>query len=266
MDMLNKYPDIWIDGVSASSLGIRLQGPLQLDPLTPRVDVISVPGRNGDVINSDGSFANRRARVTAYVYRPDFVQKSLGVIYKWIFGASTYRELVSSGDLEHYYRARVVNGGEVSDKIGKLLPFTIEFDCEPIRYSRDAEEYIEIPMGAGIYNASTVNAYPIYKIYYRNFPDHWVGQPLVMAHIFLRDSSNEDVGEIGIQIRSAPTASSGTVIFDSKTFGSEFSPDAATHPLRVVSSNGAPLTPGVQFFYWGDTIEKIEMIPRWCEL
>jgi phage-related protein len=148
-----KY-DLWFDGQSGHDIGIRMQGGLALSCPVPRVQTFQIPGRNGDLHISDGTFENRVASADCYVYKKDQVERAFRAIYAWAFGSGEYRRLVSDEDPEHYLMARVANGADVAAKVKAMAPFSLQFDCMPQRFltSGDApivltgmdEEQIEV--------------------------------------------------------------------------------------------------------------------------
>ena len=147
-----KY-SLWFGGVSSRDLGIEMQGGLTLSCPIPRVTTYQVPGRNGDLHISDGTFENRTAVAECYVYRKDHLETAFRGIYGWAFGDGGYQRLVSDDDPEHYLMARVANGGDVAAKIRRLSPFSLEFDCMPQRFLTCGDDAIEL---VGAYGTATL--------------------------------------------------------------------------------------------------------------
>jgi predicted phage tail component-like protein len=134
--MDNKYT-IYLDGESSEEVGLLFPSPLKLSSPIPRVKRYTVPGRNGDVIISDGSFENRTATVQACLYEDRenyFVKSKIAKLNEWLFSSLDYRKLTTSDDPSHYIMARVSNGPEISAKSIKVASFTIKFDCKPQRF------------------------------------------------------------------------------------------------------------------------------------
>ena len=292
MDTLNKYPDIWIDGVSASSLGIRLQGPLQLDPLTPKVDVISVPGRNGDVVQTDNTFANRAGRVSAFVYQPEFVQTQFAEVYRWLFSSMGYRKVVSSGDPEHYLMGRITNAGEIVDRLNRLAPFTIEFDFAPLRYLNASNTTVESDeYRTEFCNFTPFDLYPVYKVYYQNPLAAWQdkGQPtdtvldFGLVSIYHDDGTYMGALSVTLRVSDRPNSDPDGHYFMYDSFTQQVTCDDQLNGKSLSfypPSGGLKLKPGGHRIYFkgnvpfGDNEDatlqsyftKIEITPRWAEI
>ena len=292
MDMLNKYPDIWIDGVSASCLGIRLQGPLQLDPLTPRVDVISVPGRNGDVVQTDNTFANRAGRVSAYIYQPEFVQTQFAEVYRWLFSSLSYRKVVSSGDPDHYLMGRITNAGEIVDRLNKLAPFTIEFDFAPLRFWNASNTTVEsTSRPLEFCNFMKTPMYPIYKVYYQNPLYAWQdkGNPINTVIDFglisIYDEAEKYITAFSatLQTYDRPVSDPDGHYFTYDSFTQQVTCDDEKNGTNLSfypPSGGLVINPGRHKFYFNGSVPygdnyaaelisyftKIEITPRWAEI
>lgn len=141
--MANEYT-IYLDYESSTNAGLIILSPLKLSPLVPRIKRYSVPGRNGDVIISDGTFENRTATVQACMYvdgRGEYIKEKLANLNEWLFSYLGYRRLETADDPNHYLMARVSNGPEIAAKATKAATFTIKFDCKPQRFINDSYTY-----------------------------------------------------------------------------------------------------------------------------
>lgn len=164
--MANDYT-IHLDGISSEKAGILIFSPLKLSAPVPRVKKFTVPGRNGDVYISDGSFENRTATVQACLYegRENFYVKSkIAYLNEWLFSSTGYRKLVTADDPLHYLMARVANGPEIAAKATNEATFTIKFDCKPQRYLNDRDIDVRTSI---IFNSNTsFPTKPLLKIVY----------------------------------------------------------------------------------------------------
>ena len=94
------------------------------------------------------------------------MKENLGEITAWLFGNSRgYKKLMTSDDLDHYFLARVKNAAEVADRIRRLLPFNIEFDCKPLKYDILGENAVIFTGEGNLYNKYFEPSRPIITVY-----------------------------------------------------------------------------------------------------
>ena len=166
--MANDYR-ITLDGVSSDEAGILIFSPLKLSAPVPRVKKFTVPGRNGDVYISDGSYENRTATVQACLYegRENFYVKSkIAYLNEWLFSSTGYRKLVTADDPLHYLMARVANGPEIEAKATNEATFTIKFDCKPQRYLNKETDVVVGSRGIIFSSGTSFPTKPLLKIVY----------------------------------------------------------------------------------------------------
>ena len=250
--MASKY-EIWFNGKSNADFGIKLQGDLQISAAVPNVEVVSIAGRNGDLVYADGTFKNRTATVSGYIYRKDMVKAVYGHIVEWLFdGGNGYKKLVTSDDLEHFMLARVKNAAEVVDRIRRLLPFEIVFDCKPQRFLVSGEEKIELFYNTRVENPTIFTTKPLYKIYGSG------------SGYLTVNGSGVNAGQGGLDIYNLIDyiyydAESDVAWYDKALEEGELPPTARIDGDLSFGKGENYLT------YTGDIV-KVEVIPRWWEL
>ncbi len=282
--MVTPINDLWIDGVSASSLGIRLQGPLELSALQPKVEVVSVPGKDGELVFPDGSFNNREGTVAAYVYSHELVQKSMTEIYQWLFGSLGYRKIVTSGDPDHFLNARIVNAGEIIDRINRLAPFTIRLSCEPRRYLHDEGNEIQLVgdqrIRQTVLNPCQTDVFPLFKIHYTNPLPLFESNGAFVGAMYIDGLDMFVI--MGLNGQPLQQANGGYFYYDAALriaySPPEFSQYEKYFSFRM-SETPIKLSPGEHEIYFNGVLKvpgleatlvsnfpKIEISPRWYEL
>lgn len=240
-----KY-EIWFDGKSNRDFGIKLQGDLKISEIVPNEETVTVLGRNGTLVYSDGTYQNRIATISGYVYKDDFVKENLGEITTWLFGNSRgYKKLMTSDDLDHYFLARVKNAAEVADRIRRLLPFNIEFDCKPQRFLVSGDEMIFSRGGIVINNQTAFASHPLLHF--------------IVGEIF---SSSFKINDAYFSFDNM----TGNFYFDTETFA-VYADDGSKSSGRVLTH----YNDDVGFASGWNRIEApdsfaIEIYPRWWEL
>lgn len=262
---MEKY-NLWFDGISAETLGIRLTGPMQISAPEPKVTTYTVPGRNGDLHIYDGSYKNRTATVEAYVYSPDMVKRAFGRINEWLFNSFGYRKLVTDDDREHYMLARVVNGAEIAARIRKIAPFQLKFDCKPQRFLFAGEEVTAlIPDVLGreikIHNPTAFPAKPICRV---------DGLDLSHTHVDPTYKGTLTVGDYELEVTGLGYSEDpwgnfkNYIHYDAEA---EYAyHDSENVNDKVYAPKGLSINGGDQVVTMTGDIARVEFIPRWWEL
>lgn len=155
--MLDNY-DFTLDGFSALQAGIRLQKPVSLATAVPIYDEAQVAGRSGTLVSFTGAYKNRKAQASCFaLYNPSddpeedkTLMEVISSANGLLFSSIGYRRLMVSYDTDHYLRARVSNGSEIQQRMERLNPFRIEFDCMPQRFLTSGEDPVEITTSGDI--------------------------------------------------------------------------------------------------------------------
>lgn len=252
--MKDKYT-IWLDGKSNSDAGIVISSPLKLDGAVPNVKTHSIPGRNGDLHIYDGSFKNRKASVSAYVYSKDGVKYSFSRVNEWIWGAKGYRRLETDDDLDHFMLARITNAAAVDARIRKIAPFAINFDCKPQRFLKSGEEEIFVESGMRIYNPTSFPARPIIKI--------------AFADLSMKPGSPGDgrvvLGDSVINVTGMQYGTGNNLEYDSENDNAASS-SGLNRNQHLSISGDVVLPEGETTITFDGGIIAVRIIPRWWEI
>lgn len=234
----------YIDGVDARSLGIRLQKPISFSAPVPVVESIQVPGRNGDLIYETGAFENREGVANCFCLGND-VEMQIRAVNKFLFSAPGYRRLETSDDPYHFWLARVSNGAMLEQRMRKLAPFEIVFDCKPQRFLKSGEiktSFIPSDEKYVFYNQTGFNAKPIIKAY----------------------GSGDSVIEIGEYTVEISESGYSPIVLDCD---SQNAYSAYTNLNKYVNAPEFPvLVPGENEISISGLITVLEITPRWWEL
>lgn len=133
------------------------------------VDVVSVPGRNGDLIFDNGRYKNLDRVYTIQVTGVANAQNLINALTK----ANGYQELEDDYDTTVYYMARLKNRPRVTQFVGNAVLLTVTFDRKPQRFLKSGRDtpvtgtYIgntQIPNGHWFVNYTDDRVYGIIKI------------------------------------------------------------------------------------------------------
>ena len=212
--------DFSLDGVSAKSLGIHLQNPVEIGEAEPVTESVQIPGRNGTLAFETGAFYNRKGTASCFALSQGVVSK-MANINRFLLPSGGYRRLELNCDEEHFMLARVKNGARLSQRMRVLAPFEIEFDIKPQRFLKEGENTLSFTeSGRDLENPYGFVALPIIKVYGSGEGSFYVGGYVVtikdMTDFLIFDSETQNAynssGNQNLYISAAefPVISPGT--------------------------------------------------------
>ncbi len=206
------------------------------------IELISVPGRNGDLVKDNGRYKNISLPYGMTLVKKDNRSFSdlIAGVKRWLSG-SEYNVLWDSYD-PRYFRYAVVEGGlNIDSELRDCGEFTLNFNCKPYRYSFDGQKAVNIPAaGAQLFNPEDMPAKPYMKIYGN--------------------------GDISVHINSS------TVTFTGISEYIEIDSEIMNAYKGIVVSNNImtgvfpELIPGINTISFTGNVSGAEIIPRWCAL
>ncbi len=107
----------------------------------------SIPGRDGDLIQTNGRFPN--LQVTYTVFLPARSQTELSekmtAVKAWLYTEpDRYHELTDTYDTQTFRRAVLHTQLDVEDQLRKLGVFTVSFSCLPFKYLLSGQHEISV--------------------------------------------------------------------------------------------------------------------------
>lgn len=156
----------YIDGVDARSVGICLQRPVDFSEPIPICTTEQIPGRNGHVIFDEGSYENRTGTAECFALSPKDVSSKIRDINEFLLsGNHGYRKLETSDDPDYFWLARIQNGARTEQRMRRLAPFEITFDCKPQKFAKSGTSVVFVENGGTLYNSYGFDALPIISVY-----------------------------------------------------------------------------------------------------
>ena len=151
---------IW-NGKDCRSMGVIQRGPAAVVRPEERVKHVEIPGRSGDLTETEGeNIFNSYIQTVSISVRGGFRVRE---VYKWLRGAGY---VTFSGEPDRRQAARVI--GAISlNRVSRNIDHwagEVQFYCQPLK-----EKLHEVPQeitasGTATENAGDVNAKPVYKV------------------------------------------------------------------------------------------------------
>lgn len=123
------------DGVSAEDMGLRIERYPVIYKPRKRMTPISIPGRNGDLHISDGSYDNVTVRYEVWWKNDKRHSFNTGAqareIFRWLDGAPAGARLEDTYNPGVFRTATFLGGTKIDDILGRYGRMVLEFDCSP---------------------------------------------------------------------------------------------------------------------------------------
>ena len=155
------------NGQSSLELGIRIRSKNIFSAPKYDMSLVSVPGRNGELVNSNKRFNNAIVSYTCFIPAGSIQELStkLRNIKKWLYqDVDSYHELTDSYEPD-FMRYAIFNSKlDISDTANKIGTFTIQFSCHPFKYLISSMEEIDLESSMTVYNPYPFPAKPLIKL------------------------------------------------------------------------------------------------------
>lgn len=230
--------NFWLDGISAFEHGIVMQREMEFDAPECDVETVSVPGRNGDIVYSDGSFKNVKGVATCYCLDRD-VSRVVAMVNTWLLKRTLYVRLETLHEPNIFRKARLVRGAKLTQRLNKINAFELEFDCMPQKYFKLGEHGRTFAANSLLYNETAFEALPLITVYGSGSGTLTVGSTTVTL---------DDCDGVTLDCEKH-RATSGTTNMNSSVHGE--------YPKLSAGANEISFTGGVT---------SVTVIPRWWTL
>lgn len=229
-------PKIKFGNIDFSGDGAYIWGAGQYSAPTRSVDMIEVPGRNGDLIVDNGNYTNTKAYFDVVVTRD--VEKNTDRLKYLLYSQKGYQRLYDS-DLKGFYRmASFSSGFDIMSNDGGVV--RIEFDCKPFKYDVLGENAVVFTDEGNLYNKYFEQSRPTITVYGSGQGNVYIGnQTIAISNIeeyVTIDAEMQDAFK-GFQNKNATVNTADVVLF--------------------TGNNNVSFSGGV---------ERVEIKPRWVTI
>lgn len=225
------------DGVSTKDFGVYINGAQTYDAPARSREVISVPGRNGDLIIDNGRYENTEVTYHAFIYR-DFEVNVEG-FRNLLLSRTSYKRLEDTYHPQEF-RLGIYNGNFSADVVEWLEAgeFDLTFNCKPQRFLKSGEDAITFTSGGSVLNETMQTTKPLLRVY---------------------GTGTFSIGGATMTISSANVYTDIDCDLMDAFKGT-------TNCNGNISGTFAALAPGDNAITLGSGITKIEITPRWWVL
>lgn len=168
---VRKFKSLWYGGLDSATYGVYITGESVYNAPERSVEIVSVPGRNGDLIIDNGHFENIEVKYRAGLFgsdQQDFAQKisdyKNAMMNYTSANPAKYMPIYDDYNPNEYRLGVFVSGIEVESlegEQGTVGEFDITFYCKPQRFLYTGVEIKELNSGETITNPTPFESSPL---------------------------------------------------------------------------------------------------------
>lgn len=212
------------------------------------VEVVSVPGRSGDLICDNGRYKNITIQYECAIIPSDWETLREAAIHavSVLKPSAGYQRLTTTYDPNHFRMARISSSVSVESIVEQAGTFKLSLDCKPQRYLTSGEFALSLDSPAVLVNNTGFPALPLIKIY-------GSGEgTLIVGSVTVQINELEDFLYLDCDLQDAYKQVEG---------------DAVVNKNNSISASVFPvLEQGDSLVSWAGGIERVEITPRWWTL
>ena len=152
-------------GVSSANMTNKLyvRKVPNLDRPVQKIDVFSVPGRDGDIIMPQGAWKNQIQEYECWIGDGD-ATAAANELVAWLFNKNGYQELSDGWEPNEYRLAYLSEPLEIESVMNKVGSVTLTFSCVPKRFLNSGKTATTLNATGSITNPTAFTAKPLLKV------------------------------------------------------------------------------------------------------
>lgn len=247
------YKTLTFDGENSADYGVYITGAAVFNSPERDVELITIPGRNGDFALDKGRFMNIKITYPCGLFadtEEDFAE-AISAFRNMLASRTTYCRIEDDYNPGEYRMGLYRSGIEVDLASLKSGEFEITFECKPERWLTDGETAVSVSDGDTLSNPTLFDAKPIITL--EGEGSFSIGDQKVSVN-------NETLGQIVLPVLDTGFYHEGfLVVFDNELFnnGDIISTNAVTWPVLSVAAKSNNLrTISVSLNSWTSYVDS----------
>lgn len=239
--MMNGFPYLIFKERSSLDFGLYVTEKGSYKGASRDITYTSVPGRSGDLITDNGRYKN-----ISIPYKMALLnttgrgfEEIAHQIKGWLLAEAGYFRLWDSYDSKYFRLASFSEEADIEQELRDLGSLALTFDCKPFKYSIEGQKAVTFTAAGDLYNVEFFASLPYIKI---------TGAGAVTLYINNEAFSFSDID--------------GYIELDSEIMNAY--KGISPQNDKMTSSAFPSLAPGKNSISWTGTVEKVEIVPRWC--
>ncbi len=235
------------NGKNSKDFMLFLSGPAVYNSAAPDVESITIPGRNGELIQNNAATSRRRFANVDISYDAFFfngLPAQTAAVKAWLLSPNSYCELRDTYDPDFYRMAVCTSAIEFDVTRQKAAEMTLTFNCKPQRWSIAGSQPITFTASGTVLN----NRYEFYA------------EPLITV-----TGTGAGILKIGDYSVALYYFDDGDITLDSETQNAYLA-DGSFCNDSIYTDEFPLLAPGNNTVSWTGGIETVSITPRWWTL
>lgn len=237
------------DGINLKDFGVYINGNQTYNAPGRDREIISVPGRNGDLIIDNGRYENTEVTYHAFIYR-DF-SANIGGLRNLLLSRTGYVRIEDSYHPDEF-RLGIYSGDFKADVVEWLEAgeFDLTFNCKPQRFLKSGEQEILIAHRGVATISKLINETP------------YTAKPLLYCGVY----GTTLIGTVTINGKTLsidPAGMGKTAYIDCDLMDAYWQ---GSNMNQYISGDFPELVPGENTIETNDRIRVLEITPRWWRL
>ena len=160
------FKRLYFDGQSSGTYGVYITGEAVFSAPQRDVEMIKIPGRNGEFALDNGRFENIEVTYPAGIFadnEADFAE-AISDFRNFLASRTGYCRLEDDYNPTEYRMAVYKSGLDVDAKVLKAGEFDITFDCKPQRWLKSGETAVTMASGDTLTNPTLFESSPLLEV------------------------------------------------------------------------------------------------------
>ncbi len=155
---------ITFNNKTSYELGVRVETFPEYEIPERNYEIISVSGRNGDILIDSGTFKNVPRTYQISVPATDSFYQTVNSVAEWLHSANGYARLEDTYEPNYYRLAAYREPNMVRNLFNQAGQATISFDCKPQRFLKSGENSVTFDANGSITNPTQFSSLPLISI------------------------------------------------------------------------------------------------------
>ena len=223
--------------------------------------MVSVPGRNGDLIVSQNRYENIEVTYPAFCAGNSFA--NLASFRSMLLSVPGYAKLTDTYHADEFRAAYFGDGIEVNAlNTNKAGEFELTFNCKPQRFLTSGELAVEVSSGGKVTNPTLFSARP--SIFVSGYGTLTIGsETITIANVYPNIVIDSEILDC-YAASTAPIVNSAIV--GAAILGMSGYTANANAAVTFSTGDFPLLPPGETTITYTNTITKVTVFPRWWRL
>ena len=248
------------NGKNSADYGVFISGNALYDTPTREIEVISVPGRNGDIIFDNRRFTN--VEVTYPCYIPRGFNEKFNDFKAAILSDTKYHRLEDTYSPEHFREGFITGPIQVTTgPFNKSGQFDITFNCKPQRFLKLGERALTITTsGSSLHNRTDFPSKPLIQVIGESGGDGMI------EFVKRNPQSAEDYYTVNFE--NNPTGifyldSESGIAYYENTSGGVITKIPINDRVQAQSTGFPQIAPGYNTITFYGDVTRLQIQPRW---